>query len=218
MLHHHDEEGSQPGPIEARMMIREITLEELKKLPLRALAAFAARCARRVEALAASPPDDPENNRCGGLVDRAIRFAEEFAQGRPVDGLEPAIRELATIRDSALGSVGRWDAIAAAVAAASTVVTAVNAMGLKADSVEVHLLQPPTHSGPLAELAGVAADLAALNAFTAALDAFDAAGHDEGVIRSAMADYHGLLELNLGRYPEVGKAIDPSAHGPLGSL
>ena len=31
-------------------------------------------------------------------------------------------------------------------------------------------------------------------------------------------DFGKLIELNLGRYPELGKPVDSSKMGPLGSL
>jgi RNA polymerase sigma factor (sigma-70 family) len=56
-----------------------------------------------------------------------------------------------------------------------------------------------------------AADAAADAAF-AAFAAYYAAGE------AARADYDGLLELDLGTYPEPGQPIDPTDRGPLGPL
>src|SRR4051794_26475223 len=52
--------GAYPtGPAEVIMTLANMTVDQLKVLPLRAIVAFAARCARRVEPLAQLPEGDP---------------------------------------------------------------------------------------------------------------------------------------------------------------
>ncbi len=63
-------------------MIRtNYTVEDLKKLPLRAIVAFAARCARRVESFAQFPADHPQHEARRLAIDNAIRLAEEISRG-----------------------------------------------------------------------------------------------------------------------------------------
>jgi hypothetical protein len=54
---------------------------DLKQLPLRALVAYAARCARRVQSQYALPEGHPETAACQAALEAAIRVAEQFASG-----------------------------------------------------------------------------------------------------------------------------------------
>ena len=66
------------------MIVPNYTPEDLKKLPLRAIVALSARCARRVEHLALLPDDDPQTERCRAAVAGAIRLAKELGPGHTV--------------------------------------------------------------------------------------------------------------------------------------
>jgi hypothetical protein len=71
----------------------------------------------------------------------------------------------------------------------------------------------------VSDLEHVTVDLTAQDAFTAAMQAYGAFGYrNEDFVTEALNDYDRLLQLKLGRYPELGDAIDPSPHGPLGNL
>ena len=63
------------------MRLANFTLDQLKVLPLRAIVAFAARCARRVEPLALLPEGDPRRESRREAVEAALRMAEAFARG-----------------------------------------------------------------------------------------------------------------------------------------
>ena len=63
------------------MISTQYTTEDLKKLPLRAIVAFAARCGRRVESLSQLPADHPQREARRVAIDNAIRLAEEIARG-----------------------------------------------------------------------------------------------------------------------------------------
>ncbi len=65
------------------MTIPKYTAEDLKKLPLRAIVALAARCARRVEHLALFPDDHPGSDGCRAAVRDALQMAEDFSRGLP---------------------------------------------------------------------------------------------------------------------------------------
>ncbi len=199
------------------MIVPNLSTEDLKKLPLRAIVALTARCARRVESLSLLPDGHPDMDRCRTAVDGAIRLVEDFARGSPCLDVPTVIRDVeacraivqdAHVRDTAVGAVV-WTAHAAAAA--------MECLSLRDEPAAVSVLgtrQP----NPLPQLANVAADLAARDAFTAAVDAALAAGFgDEFIIRS-VSDYELLLKLGLGNYPDAGEPIDPSPAGPLGKL
>src|SRR3954447_24147750 len=57
------------------------SLGEMGHLPLRALVAYAARSAWRVQPFSTLPDDYPEKQTHVAAVERAIRAAEEFARG-----------------------------------------------------------------------------------------------------------------------------------------
>ena len=71
------------------MIVPNISTEDLKKLPLRAIVALAARCARRVESLSLLPDGHPDRDRCRTAIDGAIRLAEDFARGSPCRDVPP---------------------------------------------------------------------------------------------------------------------------------
>jgi hypothetical protein len=198
------------------MIIPKYTLDDFKKLPLRAIAAFAARCARRVETLAIPPDGHPEHESCVSAVRDAIQMAEDFARGSPCASCEAVISAIELSRDAAQGTLVREDAMSAVVQAAYTAATALNAVALLGEPEEKHLFGPPTR--PFGHLADVTAELAALDAFTAAVDVSDALGYSDTFIKGAVGDYGRLLSLDLGSYPQAGQPVDPSPRGPLGPL
>ena len=112
----------------------------------------------------------------------------------------------------------RADAIAAVVQAAYAAATALNALDIRSEPVERHLLGPAPEPGPLSRLPDVTAELAALSAFTSAVDAADAVGYSDSFVKGVASDYRTLLGLRLGKYPEAGGPIEPSPEGPLGPL
>jgi hypothetical protein len=199
------------------MTVTNYTPEDLKRLPLRAIVALAARCARRVEPLALLPDDHPDKARCQAAVANAIRLAEDFANGSPCSSLESVVREVEACRAVVEGDFVRQSAMGAAVLAAHAAATGLRALDLRSEPKESHWLGPATPS-PFPHLAEVTADLAARDAFTAALEAIGADGHTESFMKGAVEDYEKLLRLDLGTYPEAGQRIDPSSKGPLGPL
>ena len=198
------------------IIIHTYTFDDFKKLPLRAIVAFAARCARRVEQLSSPPDDHPEHERCQAAVSEAIQMAEDFARGSPCTTCESVIPAIEACRKTAEGELTRYNAMSAVVQAAYTTATALNAVALEREPEERHLFRPP--SKPFAHLAEVTAEIAALDAFTAAVDASAAVGYSDSFIKGAVRDYQELLGLNLGSHPSAGQPIDPSPNGPLGPL
>jgi hypothetical protein len=72
--------------------------QDLKRLPLRAIVALSARCARRVEHPALLPDDHPASERCPAAVGAALRMTEDFAQGRRCPSIETVVREIEACR------------------------------------------------------------------------------------------------------------------------
>ena len=197
------------------MIVTNYTPENLKKLPLRAIVALAARCARQVEHLALLPDNHPESQRCRAAVTNALRLAEDFAKGVPCSPSGSVVHEVETYWAVAEGDFLRASAMGAIALAARAAATAERALEARAEKEEPHLFGAPKPN-PFPHLGDVTADLAARDAFTSALEAADAEGHSDAFITGAMDDYEKLVRLNLGSYPEAGKPIDPSGDGPLG--
>jgi hypothetical protein len=199
------------------MIVPNVSTEDLKKLPLRAMVALAARCARRVESLSLLPDGHPDRDRCRTAIDGAIRLAEDFARDSPCRAVRPVIQDVEACRAIAQGEYVRETAVATVVWTVHAAAAALEATGLRDEPSEVSVtgMRQPN---PFPQLANVAADLAARDAFTAAVDAAGAAGHADDFTKSAVQDYQALLKLELGRYPDAGQPIDPSPAGPLGEL
>jgi hypothetical protein len=200
------------------MIEMRYTADDLKKLPLRAIVAFAARCARRVEHLALPADDRPEMESLRSAVAGALRVAEDFARGLPCPTAESAVRAVEAGQAAAQGDLVRENAYAAVVRAAHAAATAIHAVAMSREPEEKRLITGDPPPQILPHLADLSADLAALGAFTAAVDAAEAAGHSRVFTMGVADDYRTLLGLGLGRYPAAGQPIDPSPEGPLGPL
>jgi hypothetical protein len=197
------------------MIVPSVSTEDLKKLPLRAIVALAARCARRVEYLSLLPDGHEDMDRCRLAIDGAICLAEDFARGSPCRAVRSVIPEVEACRPIVQGEYVRETAMAAVVWTAHAAAAALESLGLHDEPAEVSVTgtrQP----NPFPHLADVAADLAARDAFTAAVDSAGAAGHADRFTKAAFEDYQALLKLGPGSYPEAGQPIDPSPAGPLG--
>jgi hypothetical protein len=197
------------------MIVTKYTPEDLKRLPLRAIVALAARCARRVEQLAFLPDDRPEAQRCRAAVVNAIHLAEDCAKGSPCPALESVVGEIESCEAVAAGDFVRESAMRAVVLAARAAATALRALDLRGVPGEAHMFGA-AKPNPFPHLADITADLAARDAFTAALTAADAVGFTDAFIKGAVEDYEKLLKFDLGSYPQAGDPIDPAASGPLG--
>jgi hypothetical protein len=200
------------------MIDTNYTADDLKKLPLRAIVAFATRCARRVERQALPPDDHPEKGKWASAIAEALRAAEDFARGRPDPPIESAVRAVEAGQAAVQGDITRENAYAAVVRAAHAAACAVHVIAVRQEPKDKRLVSggPPLH--PLGHLADLTAELAALGAFTAATDAAQAVASTNDFTTWASEDYRKLLKLGLGHYPEAGQPIDPSPEGPLGPL
>jgi hypothetical protein len=200
------------------MDLADFTLEDLQGLPLRAIVAFAARCGRRVEPIAQLPDGHTARERRRAAVDAALAMAEGFARGEDAPLPEPvldAIDATQTITGVARPCESAAAAAARAAHAAADAIRALESSG--DDAFQTPWWETDQMRATVARVEHIAAELVALNAYTAAVEAASAAG-SEGCLPAALDDYGRLLRLELGRYPDPGKPIDPSPQGPLGPL
>jgi hypothetical protein len=199
------------------MIVTNYTSEDMKRLPLRAITALVARCARRIAPRALIPDDHPDVGRYRAAIENAIQLAEDFAKGLPCPALESSVREIESCEALAEGAFVRETALHAIVLVAHTAASALHVLDLRAMPGESHVFGTAKPS-PFPHLADVTADLSARDAFTAALTAADADGRSDAFVNKAVEDYQNLLKLDLGKYPEAGEPIDPSSKGPLGPI
>jgi hypothetical protein len=200
------------------MKLANFAIEQLKVLPLRAIVAFAARCARRVEPFAQLPEGNPQRESRRQAVEAALRMAESFASGTD----EPPDELVVAAIDASKGVGGDLACAAAASAIAQAAHAAASAWHAAPHREEGSRTpgQQTVEAGRFrGALTHVTADLAAMNAYTAAAEAFVSVGYrNEHFVDSALKDYRTLVSLELGRYPEPGTPVDPSPDGPLGPL
>ena len=190
------------------------SLGELTQLPLRALVAYAARCARRVQPLFTLPDDHPDKQKHSEAVERAVRTAEEVARGTLVidgPGVCVPVAAMAVYPTSGVSDASRaaWASTDAARAASATTLAGRGEQG-SGDFF-------PVSDEPVAWPEGTRAVAAwvAYFAWSAAAmwaDAANAWGADAG------SDFAKLRGLGIGRFPELGAPIDASENGPLGPL
>jgi hypothetical protein len=201
------------------MISTQYTAEDLKKLPLRAIVAFAARCAQRVESLAQLPPDHPQREARRLAIENAIRLAEDVARSSTCASVEAVVRAVDATRAISAEGIACENSAAAAAAAARTAASVWFALNpVESDRDKDRWEHTPEARNYVSHLQSVSADLVAMDAFTAAVEAADAVAYSDEFMRGAVHDYETLLGLKLGTYPEAGQPIDPSPGGPLGPL
>jgi hypothetical protein len=199
--------------MEATMETLGLTVDDLKGLPLRAIVAWATRCARRVQPPVQPHEGPPETDQHRVAVEAALRMAEDFARGDFPRPVEDVVRAIDAVRGAA--TAGGECAVAAAHAAASAM-QAIDTAGRKtADPAEGTATEEDVDD----RIALGFTENTALAALRAAEEAVTAGGvHNEHFVRAADRDYRALLGLNLGRFPDEGQPVDPSPDGPLGPL
>jgi hypothetical protein len=202
---------------EPKMIVTNYTPEDLKKLPLRAIVALRARCARRIEELAIPLGDDADAARCRCALESAIQIAEDFANGLPCGSAESVVAEAEAARAACKRDFEQEMAMGGIIQTARAAANALRALELCCESARSNKVGS-AKLDPISNLADVTADLAARAAFTAAFEAVAAEGHSDPFIQAAIGDYERLLRLDLGKYPSAGDPVDPSRKGPLGPL
>jgi len=175
--------------------VREVKREDLLKLSRRGMAAFAARCARRVQPLFNVQEREE-------AIRKAIEVAESFAKGGKGDPYEAYNAAVATggskghsktIEDAPEVSNGSSDTSAPGRAAES----ACEAAGYAARTGSFLDEAAPTFAADAAAFAVAAA--AAVGGASGGADTASAAN----------IDYENLLKLGHVAHPELGDAVDP---------
>jgi hypothetical protein len=202
------------------MELPSFSIEDLKQLPLRAMVAFAVRCARRVEHLAQLPEGDVRCEQRRAAIDEALRLAEAVARGDVCPSADTVVQAIAASRQAASVAPNCASAAAAAEQAAHAAASLLTLLERAEDDQDMP--QSARNAGArkfLGDLESTTADLTVMSAYTAAVDAFDAVGlANEEFVALSLNDYDTLSRLNLGHYPEPGEPIDPSPSGPLGPI
>jgi len=177
------------------------TKNDLKKLPLGAIVAYAVRCARRVQPLYGRAAGGAKLAKHEAAVEEAISLAENFCLRHDVHAA--AYGAAYAARDAVDTAVAQ-DAARVASGAARA---AAYAFDIPQSAVYEHAIYASR----------VAAE--ADDAAQAAVRAADHAWADaQAVAAAARGDFERLLKLNHGTYPKVGDPIDPAEYGPLGPL
>lgn len=184
-------------------MVELPNAERLRQLPLRALVAYAVRCAMRVQLLYLKWQDDQSHTGppagMSEAVAEAIALATRFAseegdydlkRGQKLE--ETVIEAVMRAKGGHRGAAFAANAAYAALNAANLASSAGQGGNRRADAEKVVL------------------------AVTTAADA--AAAAHEPVIQSAVDDWHALQLLRAGQFPELGKPVDPRPEGKLGPL
>jgi len=177
---------------------REVTLQGLAQLSLRANVAFAVRCAKRMRPFFAIPVDAPRRREQVAAVDGAIRVATAFCQSLPPEsGLAAAAVQRATAVAQETCQFTRFSGYAAVRAAEAAACAEEVVRNPAASRIEV-----------VAAAFGAGRVLAA-NADRGALDL---------VVAALCADLEKLQTLAPRGTEPLGPPLDPSETGPLGSL
>ncbi len=174
---------------------------DLKQLPLRALVAYAARCARRVQSEYKLPEGRPDAATCEAAIEAAIAVAEQFALGEELSSEVVAQAEEAAVA-AMLAVSEEENGNSAAAFAANAAYAAVNAASAGLSAID--MADPQSAAEKVADAAAIA---------------FDAASAiRDDVVRSANLDFEMLRRMHLGKFPAVGEGINPSESGILGAL
>ena len=206
--------------------------DDLKRLALRAVLAYAARCARRAQPRPSSFRGDHAK-----IVEQAILTAERFALGDPRDAeraksLSGEARTMVESLEDARESTLRVTAARAASSAASAAAACLVILPLLEDAEKAGLGEytGPAKTAIRGDLSEMVTEMvwdAAVYARTAAIakvsrsedldDPAASAAGTENVVK-AQADFTRLLALESAQSSYLGEPVDPSPQGPRGDL
>ncbi len=185
-------------------MVELPNAERLKQLPLRALVAYAVRCAMRVQLLFLKWQDNQQgaDGPPAGMaeaVEEAIKLATRFAADEGEYDVNRGQELEETVIEAVMRAKGGHRGAAFAANAAYAALNAAN-------------LASGVGSGINRRSQAEKVVLAVITAADAA-----AAAH-EPVIQAALDDWHTMQLMRFGQFPELGSAVDPRPHGKLGPL
>jgi hypothetical protein len=196
------------------------TEDDLNKLPLRAIVAYAARCARRVQPLFRQAAGAHDFAKHAAAVEQANSLTEWFCLGRDVGAYAGGGRSTVPVaRAAARATIAAARAAARAASAAAFASAAAIAAEDSAAAFATGAFAAAAAADAVAAAdAATAADSIATDHAIAGEAIVAAAAADDAVGVTAASDYARLRELNLGCYPELGPPLDPTEQGPLGPL
>ena len=195
--------GSSPAvPVAKRPSekILEVSQFHLRKIPLLASVALAARAARRILPLFRPVHDDHGKDLRKDVLQAALSTAERVAMGWEVTPDEAQHYGRLALREIDAPAVG--SAAAGVVARAAFA----SAAALEGDAEKV-----------VAEVYSVLSAAAGCVGISGS-DANQYEAARQGMTDAAAADYTLLAELFLGEFPDAGEPLDLSEAGPLGPL
>jgi hypothetical protein len=178
---------------------REVALQELGQLTLRAIVVYAVRCARRMRPCFQLPAEAPRRGHQIAAVDAAIRVAEAFCRGLPGE----------------TGRAAETARVAGGVAEETCAFTRfAGYAALHAASAAAHAEEAVRDSSDFLINEVVAAAFGAGRVVLANADTYTR----DLVLTALLADVEKLLSLAHDPMEGPGPAIDPSESGPLGPL
>ena len=180
------------------------TVDELKTLTLRAMVAYAVRCARRVQPLYWQVREVTHREKHEAAIETASTIAERFCRGEPI--VAAAAADAARAAEAAADAADTAEAAAEAAEAAAEAARAVRAAADDARAADARAAD------------AARAARAAFASATASTTAATAKAVGKAAVAAARADYYRLVSLNLEGYPDLGPPIDPTENGPLGPL
>jgi hypothetical protein len=173
----------------------------LKTLPLRALVAFAARCAQRVQPYFYLPEDHGDSQMAQEAVSQATQISLGFVNGSLLDPRVAHAAEDAVVRALLAVSDGESPDTKAALSC-NAAYAAINATVLALGTVK----------DPSRATEGSKVVAATVTALEAALVV------DLDIRHKVIRDFQILNRLSLGRFPDWGRGFDASEKGTMGPL
>lgn len=173
----------------------------LKTLPLRALVAYAARCAHRVQPYFHLPFEHPEAETAEKSFQEAMQVCLDFVRGVDVMPVYAQAVEDALVRALIAVSEGESPDTKAALSC-NAMYAAINAAVLA-----LHAVKAPSRATQGSKVVA-----AAVTSSEAALVV------DPDIKHKVIRDFQILTRLSLGRFPDWGRPFDAGPSGTLGPL
>lgn len=196
--------------------------QDLRNLPLRALVAFAARCARRIYPQFLLPSSLPQAQQFISAVDKAITLAEAYAKNEPVSSKNAHVTgaEAASVAQSLQKLPIDFQMVLVANSAAEAAYAVYSAASELGESnaivTKAFML---TDGADMKSIGNTLAEVRGLHTANFAVRASVFAAHAAPLSTLHIShDFAKLASLALGAYPDLGDPIDTDNTGPLGPL
>jgi hypothetical protein len=196
------------------------SLDDLKKLPLRAIVAIAARAALRINSAYILPQVHPIDPTLKEALIQTITVAESFAASSLTHELykEASISSVGAKKAADAATVSNWlpaQMTASSAFFAGRAVVAATSSFADMNEIVMSVLNNPSLQNPESETKLAGANYTvdyALQALHCSIKGFPVSA------KPISDDYRFLISLNLGSFPDSGNPIDSREQGPLGSL